>query len=919
MPAKLHGRDGVIILLLAVLAFLGNYYPVPLMFGVDILLGLIFIYLLLLHYGLVVALLASLPALVATWLIWDHGYSALLLFAELVVLAWLMRRFPKAEPPLLVAFIWVPWGAGASYLLYHFALELPVLDAGLVALKQAINSITAITVAMVLHLVVAPRWLHRRPVDVTTSELLFYVPATLVILVMTALLFLISQLQLRAVEASFAERLTLTRTNLQDSTDRLLNQLAMDLNRIDSRCFAHNHTPVSSASCLETLLPFTAWENVYFQTPDDAQWWQFTTASGVPELDPRGGQYMSEVPLNNSSEEAQFAVTEDGMLLLFMRRSMASEVWLGASVKLADNAARFWPSSPQPMQRQSWQLNGATLVASGPTLSELIYPDQFVTRTVTAGMDQRTIPIAQALLEQPNMNPINRWAGSIYYLETALDGLGLPGSLRVEISPRAEQEAMYRLYAILLALALLFILLTLMTVRWSAQWLLRPMQDLVNTARRIPQQITTDPVQWQWPTRRTVREVTELTHSLQGMGQLLYEQYKRDADSRLELEQQVKSRTQDLYEVQQHVNSIMQSMDGALWSGTAENDRLQLNLVSPGIYRLTGFTPEEWMADTPAMLERILGGGRSRVASAMQAVRRGGNGELEFRFRHAKGGERALRVRFWLVYDERGRPKRIDGLATDISDWHAAQAKIKAQDELLSQQARRAAMGDMVSNIAHQWRQPLNSLRLVHANLLDAQEFGELPPEVLTRSLHQCDDLIDGMNQTVRDFLTFFRPQKEASVFDLTAVVRSALKVMDNTFIDYPVALTSDLAPAVQVKGFANEVLQALLVIMQNAQEVLGERQVLAGSIHVTLTVRDHQAIVAITDNAGGVAADIEDKIFDPYFTTRPEGTGIGLYMARTLIEGQMQGEIRLQNRSQGATFEIVLFTASADPQAPQS
>jgi signal transduction histidine kinase len=237
-------------------------------------------------------------------------------------------------------------------------------------------------------------------------------------------------------------------------------------------------------------------------------------------------------------------------------------------------------------------------------------------------------------------------------------------------------------------------------------------------------------------------------------------------------------------------------------------------------------------------------------------------------------------------------------------------AKNLETERMLMQQARLAAMGEMIGNIAHQWRQPINALGLVLANIQDAWEYGELDKHYLDETVGKGKHLIQNMSVTIDDFRNFFKPNKLKQGFSLRQAVESSLNLVSHSFKNNHVTIDMAQGGDFLANGFPNEFSQALLNILNNARDVLLERKIPRGRISIRLGRRDDKVFVALRDNAGGIAAEILPKIFDPYFTTRENGTGIGLYMSRMVMEN-MNGTLAACNAEEGAEFTLALPTFS--------
>jgi PAS domain S-box-containing protein len=246
-------------------------------------------------------------------------------------------------------------------------------------------------------------------------------------------------------------------------------------------------------------------------------------------------------------------------------------------------------------------------------------------------------------------------------------------------------------------------------------------------------------------------------------------------------------------------------------------------------------------------------------------------------------------------------------LQKETEDRLRAVEELHEKDKVLFRQGRLAAMGEMVGNIAHQWRQPLNSIALLAQELHFYSQQGLIQKEQVEASVGKIMDLIQHMSQTITDFRNFFKPEKEKRKYAINEVVESTLKLCEPSLKEAGVTVETMMSEKIEIEGFPTEFTQALLNIISNATDIFRERSVKAPRLHVTLDRVDQDAVIKISDNGGGISPEIIDRIFDPYFTSKPgdEGTGIGLYMSKQIIEGSMHGKISARNTDEGAEFTI--------------
>jgi C4-dicarboxylate-specific signal transduction histidine kinase len=231
--------------------------------------------------------------------------------------------------------------------------------------------------------------------------------------------------------------------------------------------------------------------------------------------------------------------------------------------------------------------------------------------------------------------------------------------------------------------------------------------------------------------------------------------------------------------------------------------------------------------------------------------------------------------------------------------------ELRQKDQALIQQNRLAAMGEMIGNIAHQWRHPLHNIGLL-VQILPA-EMEELSPAQLEDRVGQIMNIIMQMSQTIDDFTNFFHQDKAKTSFVVHSAVVKAVEFNLPSLDSKGIAVSVEGDREVVIHGYNNEYLQVLLNIINNAKDALVQRAVKEPRISIRIARKDEQSVVTISDNGGGIDDSILPKIFDPYFTTKGPalGTGIGLYMSKMIIEQNMGGSLKARNIADGAEFSI--------------
>ena len=252
----------------------------------------------------------------------------------------------------------------------------------------------------------------------------------------------------------------------------------------------------------------------------------------------------------------------------------------------------------------------------------------------------------------------------------------------------------------------------------------------------------------------------------------------------------------------------------------------------------------------------------------------------------------------------------IDNLESKINEEIFKRSE---QEKLLIQQSKLASMSEMIGNIAHQWRQPLGEISALLINIQVKHEFNDLDEHSLLSSIQQCVKISTFMSGTISDFQNFFKPSKEKEVFEISEACERSIAILQASLKYHGIEFSFDISEKMEVLGYPNEFAQALLNILSNAKDVLSEREISNPFIRLNLKKGYKYILIVIEDNGGGIAREQMERIFEPYFTTKyaKQGTGIGLYMTKMIIENNMGGIITVKNTEIGALFTIKLPSIS--------
>ena len=232
---------------------------------------------------------------------------------------------------------------------------------------------------------------------------------------------------------------------------------------------------------------------------------------------------------------------------------------------------------------------------------------------------------------------------------------------------------------------------------------------------------------------------------------------------------------------------------------------------------------------------------------------------------------------------------------------------LREKEQMLILQSRQAAMGEMIGNIAHQWRQPLNTLGLYTQQLGVFYGSPSFNKEFLDNFIAKSMEIIQHMSKTIDDFRDYFKPDKEKADFYVIDAIKSTLSLLEGNFDSPKITIDFVAHDNPVINGYQNEFAQVFHNILNNARDAIIERKIADGRILITISSEDSSAVVTVADNAGGIPDEVIYKVFDPYFTTKgPKvGTGIGLFMSKTIIEKNMGGTLSVCNTDTGAEFRI--------------
>ena len=251
-----------------------------------------------------------------------------------------------------------------------------------------------------------------------------------------------------------------------------------------------------------------------------------------------------------------------------------------------------------------------------------------------------------------------------------------------------------------------------------------------------------------------------------------------------------------------------------------------------------------------------------------------------------------------------------DKLTVEIEQRKKVEQQLRDQEEIVIAQSKNAAMGEMISIIAHQWRQPLSIISLGANNILADIELESLDDKTLQENALDIIKQTQELSKTIDDFKNFFKPDKKSEIVLINDVVEETLKIIGKSLENNTININIDYHTNIKIKTYKRELIQVLLNIINNAKDaIIQNNKNKDRLIDIIIDKNDKYIDIKICDNGGGISNDNITKIFNPYFTTKSDlnGTGLGLYISKTIIEKHMNGLILVSNSDVGACFIIKL------------
>jgi len=369
-------------------------------------------------------------------------------------------------------------------------------------------------------------------------------------------------------------------------------------------------------------------------------------------------------------------------------------------------------------------------------------------------------------------------------------------------------------------------------------------------------------------------------------------------------------------EKNREVENLINSITDWIW---VVDENARYTYISKQVKDQLGYNPEELIGKTP--FDLMDEEEAKRVSMLFEEIVNERKPLLQLRNvnRHKEGYEVVIESSGNPIFDDKGVFRGYQGSDRDVTKAHQLQKAIKDQESMLLSQSRLAQMGELVSMIAHQWRQPLSTISAISAEVEIMLEINNYDlahaaqqKECLTflgTKHKKIQEQVQHLSQTINDFRDFYKPNQQPHKENINKSITKALRILEPMFKTQSITIKTDFKAKEEHTIFAGRIVQTLVNILKNAVDAFSEQSIPSPRINIKSSETQGETVLTITDNAGGIDSKILDKIFDPYFSTKDEknGTGLGLYMSKIIIQKHHNGTIRAENTDSGIRFVIEL------------
>ena len=947
MPLSPQRAIPVLVALIAA-GLVGNRYDFAIFSGIEFLFGSIFTMLALQTLGLWPGVVAAIAISSITLVSFNHPYAIPIMTAEVMVVGWLSRR--KGVGLVFAdTLYWFCLGMPLFYLFYRELILVHPSNAQITAYKQAINGIANTLVARLLFMVMNAR---SRQGLFSLREVVFNLLALVVLFPSLALIIFESRQEVAEIDQNIRESMIQVSRHTGDSLGSWLGNKSARIGQLAWRVANGSPDLQNDLDFLRSLDPDLLAVGVIDKEARSTAFSPALDEEGVSTIgkDFSDRPYLVELKRDLQPRLSEVMISKIGRpdpISVILAPVVVAGDYDGYAAGLLNlNRVRQILTLPESRYGLSCTLLDQNQVVIASNRSDLAVMAPFsrgegTMRKAVGGLNQ-WLPTLPA-----NTADAERWRQSSYVVQQAIGALG-EWQLIIEQPVALFQQKLFAHFAEEFELIFLILLVTLGLAEVLSRRFMLSVHNLQKISSGLSERLESVH-EIHWPAS-LIREVDQLIVNFREMATALVERVNETRRLNVTLEERVGERTRALQESEAKYRIIFENKVYAIYIFDLET-RLLLD-VNDAFAKIYGYSREEalsgmkvdaintWAEDSDLVVQEVMREDTMFIPLRFHRKRDGSIFPVEI-----VGGPylwRGRRVVFAIANDITERRRATEALMERTAQLEDLTRNLEVRigeevgrrrknEQLLIQQAKLAAMGEMLGAIAHQWRQPLNTLGLCIQNIKDSHRYGELNQGYLDTTVRQAMEQIGHMSRTIDDFRTFFRPDKDKVVFDTMQAVGEVLTLFSAQLTAHDIAYTLTCrthgrefdtvgeiitCPEKLAEGYRNEFEHVILNLLTNAKDAICEGREKGegtaggkGRIAFEFLNADQELIITVSDNGGGIPEPILGRIFEPYFTTKEpaKGTGIGLYLSKIIIEDHMHGSLTARNTEQGAAFVITV------------
>lgn len=892
---RLCGGKLIGITVLSALGLIGNYYRVELFFNVDFLFGSVFAILavrLFGFYGIPVAFISSLY----TYVLWNHPYAIIIFTCEAAFIAYFMRK--NSNVIMLDLLYWVFCGIPIVFITYRFMMHMTYSSVVLIMLKQSINGIFAALTASLLHNVYLQtvRTLGRADYTISYRNVVFKLIVFIVLIPMMVYVIMNVRANTSYAENEIRRDLNITtqataaaingflRDNLSridylaelignekavSNPDFYRNELKEILNSsryyisfgiIDKNLISHIFVSLDGLDSVNT-----GQMDFRFIDIENPEWrkegiYISNLHSSNRTMIEKHVIYIIKKVFNDNNELSGYvfgAMDFDKIKHIIAEMTRDS----GIMVTLLDRQNRVMTSTDLKRKPEDVWVSRNNL----GVLSDV-------------GSGIKLFMPVPAL----NVSVMTRWRNSIYTKTIKLTGL-IPFTIVADMPLRPFVEYMNENGKKALTIIFVSVVLSVISAYVLSKSVTRQISDLSRISKNLPEKIARGE-DIDWPDS-VIEETSDIKENFRHMSEELSERFS-----------QLEKQNDDLAKLLNNIPLIIFLKD-------TNNNIIRANRLAGA---KVGQVAEE-IQNVPVC--RYFPDGRYYEEDQEVIASKKPKINVLTRYKLRTGQEMIARTTRVPLLDKKGEVDSILVIIDDITDEVKATEEKQKLLDVLNQQSKMAEMGAMINVITHQWKQPLNVISLVAQSMRDDIADGTVQLEDAGSDLDVIVENTMFLAQTISDFTDFFKKSKGVTRFNVHSVIRELLHLIDKQIIREGIRVVYDNEDSFEINSLKNEFKQVMLNLFSNAKDALASSKQNDRQIRISYEKGDKEGKIIFADNGGGIPEELlPGRIFEPYFTTKGDkGSGIGLFVSKSIITENMGGSIAAYNRDGGAVFEITI------------